>query len=167
MKITLTDEYILIETETIDFSELRAMMQDRIAGFYGEYRWLSNFWLCDIELNDIIFPSVEHAYVYSKVHLTDNELVDLLASTPGQAKRIGKKAKLKADFDINKVAIMKKLLLIKFDIPYLQQKLLDTKTASLIEVNNWNDRFWGVDTNGNGLNTLGRLLEEVREFYSH
>lgn len=164
-KVTLHKDYVLVETQDIDFTSLKNMYNNRIAGFFGEYRWLSNFWYCDVYFNDILFPSVEHAYVYAKCYLSEEQVTQLLSSTPGEAKQLGKQADIKPDFEFAKIAIMKKLLLSKFSNPVLQQKLIDTKNSNLIEVNNWNDTFWGVTVEGNGLNTLGNLLEEVRQHY--
>ena len=38
------------------------MINTCIKEFQGEYRWLSNFYDCDIIINDIKYKSVEHAY---------------------------------------------------------------------------------------------------------
>jgi N-glycosidase YbiA len=141
------------------------MYDNRIAGFFGEYRWLSNFWPCEITYDSIAFSSVEHAYVYAKCVLSPEQLDKLLASTPGGAKRLGRTAPVNPQFSQNKLAIMKKLLEIKFSHINLQQKLIDTHPAALIEVNNWGDTFWGVNEQGTGLNHLGYLLEEVRDSY--
>lgn len=43
------------------------------------------------------------------------------------------------------------------------EMLLSTGYEHLAEINTWGDRYWGVDTEGNGLNRLGELLMEVRE----
>jgi hypothetical protein len=37
-----------------------------IAEFKGDYRWLSNFVLCEINYNSFKFQSVEHAYQSAK-----------------------------------------------------------------------------------------------------
>ena len=44
----------------------------------------------------------------------------------------------------------------------LQERLLATGDAILIEGNTWNDTYWGV-CNGVGKNTLGQLLMKIRE----
>lgn len=141
------------------------MYDNRIAGFFGEYRWLSNFWPCEVCYNNITFPSVEHAYVYAKCILTDKQLNELLNLTPGGAKRLGRTAPANPQFSQNKLAIMKKLLEIKFSHSTLQKQLIATYPAALIEVNNWGDTFWGVNEQGSGLNHLGVLLEQVRDAY--
>lgn len=161
----MSDNYILIETQTINFSELKRMYDQRIAGFFGEYRWLSNFWPCEVRYDNLIFPSVEHAYVYAKCYLDCKQLDQLLESSAGQAKRLGKQARIKPSFELNKLEIMKQLLLAKFSQASLQEKLLSTHPKALIEVNSWNDTFWGVNEQGTGLNHLGVLLQEVRDIY--
>ena len=52
--------------------------------------------------------------------------------------------------------------------PENYQKLLETGSKHLEEVNYWGDTFWGVHKNdssepGVGENNLGRLLMEIRE----
>lgn len=161
----MSDTYILIKTETIDFSKLKHMYDTRIAGFFGEYRWLSNFWPCQVYYDNHVFPSVEHAYVYAKCELSEAQFLTLLELTPGAAKRLGRSAVLKPSFEQNKLVIMKQLLKSKFSDSTLQKQLVDTDPRTLIEVNSWNDTFWGVNEHGSGLNHLGVLLEEVRDFY--
>ena len=51
---------------------------------------------------------------------------------------------------------------MKFNIPELKQKLLETGNTELVEGNTWGDTFWGV-YNVEGENILGRLLMKVRE----
>ena len=44
----------------------------------------------------------------------------------------------------------------------LTELLLSTEDSSLVEGNDWNDKFWGV-CQGKGLNHLGRILMKVRK----
>ena len=44
----------------------------------------------------------------------------------------------------------------------LQQILLNTGNATLIENAPW-DSYWGIGTNGNGQNMLGKILMKVRD----
>ena len=61
---------------------------------------------------------------------------------------------------------MRFLLEQKFDPelnPESALKLHETGGRYLEETNWWGDRFWGKDLNGDGLNTLGQLLMEIRD----
>lgn len=130
--------------------------------FYGKYRFLSNFYPCKITYYDREYPSVEHAY---QAHKTDDEnLKEIirLSKTPGEAKRLGKNAKLKKHWDSVKVLTMLELVRLKFANPELKAKLLETGTKELVEGNTWGDTFWGV-CNNVGQNMLGRILMTVRE----
>jgi predicted NAD-dependent protein-ADP-ribosyltransferase YbiA (DUF1768 family) len=44
---------------------------------------------------------------------------------------------------------------------YVRRKLLETGDRQLVE-NSWRDDFWGVGSNGNGQNQMGKLWMEVR-----
>ncbi|KKM63208.1 hypothetical protein LCGC14_1513830 [marine sediment metagenome] len=81
---------------------------------------------------------------------------------PGQAKRAGRKLKIRGDWNDIKLDIMKKILEVKFKDPELGQKLMNTAPAELIEGNNWNDRYWGI-CKGQGLNNLGIILMSIRD----
>ena len=89
----------------------------------------------------------------------------LLCATPGDAKRLGSRAKLRPDWEEVKVQIMHNLVLQKFQQYNLRKLLLDTGDQYIQEGNNWGDRFWGV-CNGVGENHLGKILMSVREHYA-
>ena len=50
--------------------------EEEIKGFFGDYRWMSNFHQCPVMWNGKIFPSSEHAYQYAKVHGYNEETQD-------------------------------------------------------------------------------------------
>ena len=127
-----------------------------------EHRFLSNFYPCTITFMDITYPSVEHAFQASKT--LDMEIREKIAKapTPGKAKKMGRKVKLRFDWEDVKEVFMFLLLQKKFAIPKLQRKLLATGDAELVEGNNWGDTYWGV-CKGIGKNRLGELLMRVRQ----
>lgn len=85
------------------------------------------------------------------------------ANTPAEAKRLARKAVLRHDWSDVKLSIMEELLRLKFARGSdLAQQLLNTGDQELVEVNWWNDTFWGV-CNGRGANHLGKLLMKIRE----
>jgi hypothetical protein len=132
---------------------------DKIDSFKNEYKFLSNFSIAEVEFEGITYPSVEHAYQAAKT-LDKGERSNIRELSPGQAKKMGRKFKLRNDWEQVKIPIMYILLKDKFK-GTLAQQLIETGNAELIEGNNWGDQFWGV-CNGVGQNFLGRLLMRVR-----
>lgn len=129
--------------------------------FSGIYRWLSNFWSVNVELDGAIYPSVEHAYQAAKTtDLKEREAIRLAAS-PGEAKKLGNKVTLRDQWDTMRLKVMRKLLKQKFSIEPWRSMLIATKNRKLIEGNYWRDTYWGV-CNGVGENHLGKLLMKLR-----
>lgn len=152
-------------------SYIKEQQKNEISLFDGEYAFLSNFYSCEIvELQSggttITYPTVEHAYQASKTSNIDIRRKIASEATPGRAKRAGGRrgyVTMDSSFEDNKIDIMRKLLILKFLNPSLQQLLLSTGDAKLVEGNTWGDQFWGYDTRVNkGQNMLGRLLMDVR-----
>lgn len=131
-----------------------------VSEFQGEFRFLSNFWPCQIMFEGIIFPSVEHAYQAAKT-LDMQKRKEMSQLTAGQAKRAGSNLELRPDWEEIKIPIMRELLQKKFADRMLRWKLRQTK-GELIEGNTWGDTFWGI-CKGQGENHLGRLLMEIRD----
>lgn len=145
-------------------NELRAKLaNDGITSFSGKYRFLSNFWLCEIPYDGKIWKSTEHAYQAAK--FTDEAIKEEIraADKPGETKRINRKYKPRPDWDNIRKDVMLDLVRIKFtNHPDLKQKLIDTGNAKLVEGNTWGDTYFGV-CNGVGENWLGKILMQVRE----
>lgn len=132
-----------------------------INDFRGKYRWLSNFHLCDIEFEGIIYPSTEHAYQAAKT-LDIEERKSFLGLTCKEAKKKGMQVKLRDNWDNIKFDIMYQLNKQKYyKYKELAHLLLDTKDEELVEQNTWNDTFYGV-CNGIGQNNLGKILMNIR-----
>jgi len=136
-----------------------------ISEFRGPYRFLSNFWPAIVSLDGVFYPTVEHVYQAAKSSDIRYRKNILLCATPGDAKRLGSRAKLRPDWEEVKVQIMHNLVLQKFQQYNLRKLLLDTGDQYIQEGNNWGDRFWGV-CNGVGENHLGKILMSVREHYA-
>lgn len=135
---------------------------NKISSFRDKYIFLSNFYLCDIEYESILYPSVEHAYQAAKTFDIDYKYIIAKAPTAAKAKKIGQIVPVREDWGAVKISIMKSLLQRKFKDSYLANKLLSTGDAILEEGNWWGDKFWGVDLAGEGNNHLGKLLMEIR-----
>lgn len=130
--------------------------------FIGEYRWLSNFELCNLIYEGEIYISSEHAYQAAKSLQTGVRLMIANCTTPRLARKLGQQVECRPDWDEKKVSIMEDILRLKFKVGSpLAQKLLDTGDEELIEGNWWGDKFWGV-CEGVGKNNLGKSLMKIR-----
>lgn len=145
-------------------------MTDRvISDFRGQHDFLSNFFPVEIDYEGAVYPTIEHAFQAAKsLDFAERRAVKQ-AKTAGEAKRLGRKIRRRADwFDVSLV-IMESLVRQKFTAyPELRAKLLETGDIPLIEGNNWNDRFYGAvyDTTRNewvGENHLGKILMKIRD----
>lgn len=133
-----------------------------IKGFQGDYRFLSNFYPCQVYWNGHTYASSEAAYQSSKA--IDKETESKFTSlNPRQARSHGRSIPIREDWEKEKLNVMYRLLRKKFtQNKVLGIRLLDTGEAHLEETNYWHDTFWGV-YNGVGENHLGRLLMLVRD----
>lgn len=139
----------------------------KIDCFDGEYAFLSNFYEAPVEKGGIVYPTNEHFFQAMKTLDNEKRKEIAAASTPGQAKRMGRTVKLRPDWEQSKYQIMKEGLTLKFFTHKdLAEKLLATGDAWLIEGNWWGDTYWGV-CNGVGHNMLGNLLMEIRKQLSN
>ena len=143
-------------------------MVDKIKEFQGEYRWLSNFWKAPQEISGRTYFCNEQWYVMNKCEDFHDEIMS--ATTPAEVKRLGRKCKMRENWDNIKISVMRVGLNAKFtQNPDLKKKLLDTGNSILEEGNQWGDFYWGcnLDTKkgeiGKGKNHLGRLLMKLRE----
>jgi hypothetical protein len=132
-----------------------------IGTFKGKYDFLSNFYTAKIFYDGFWYPSLEHAYQASKTMIYDIRLYISNLDTAAQAKRYGKKMVLRPYWTDIKIDIMKDLIHKKFAIPELRIKLLETGQEEIVELNYWNDIFWGI-CNGIGENNLGKILMNER-----
>lgn len=133
-----------------------------INSFTKEYRFLSNFYPCRVELDGDTYPSVEHAYQAAKT-LSKNLRMPFMESAmkANEAKSLGKKLKPREDWNNVKLSIMEKLVRDKFNTPKFSNMLLSTGDNELIEGNWWGDVFWGM-CKGKGENHLGKILMKIR-----
>ena len=154
----------LVDRKSIMFSPRIRVKDNTIAGFFGEYRFLSNFHESPFLMDGILYPTVEHAYQAQKA-LSDSSLFKEIAEAESAsvAKKLGRKAKLPDNWDSKKVLIMRRCITLKFLSNLdLKTELLKTVPYNLEETNWWGDEFWGV-CNGAGDNILGLLLMDLRD----
>ena len=138
-----------------------------ITSFRGEHGFLSNFYKCEIRLYNKKFKSSEHAFMYCKSDQLGYKKSILAAETPSEAKKLGRKCKLRRDWESVKEEAMYQSVFAKFSQnDFLKKRLLDTGDQKLIEGNTWNDKTWGAVWDGNkwdGKNLLGKILMRVRK----
>lgn len=133
-----------------------------INSFKGQYSFLSNFYPVQVEIEGIVYPSVEHAYVAMKTMDIELRKQISLMETAGKVKRMGRTLNMRSDWDHIKLPVMFGLLRLKFQKPELKLLLISTGDSHLEEGNWWGDTFWGV-CKGVGENNLGKLLMRVRQ----
>lgn len=135
---------------------------DAIESFSGEFEFLSNFYMCAVEFDGVVWKSLEHAYQAAKTDSSKKRTEIYGLSLPGKAKKVGKKVPLRPGWDAMRIEVMRSLVRNKFTQNLdLRQKLLETGCRELVEGNSWGDKFWGK-VDGKGRNELGKILMEVR-----
>ena len=146
--------------ERID--EIVIHTESMIKGFFGEYRWLSNFHDCPIVYEGLDYLNSEAAYQAAK---TDDMFTKQRFQTMdgNQSKKASKELRINREWDTIKVRVMYDILKDKFTRNEdLKEKLLLTGDKLLEETNYWGDQYYGVYM-GKGKNMLGLLLMKVRE----
>lgn len=137
-------------------------MIESIKGFFGNYRFLSNFAPAKIVWEGIEYPTTEHAFQAAKTLDQASKLLIAAADSPGEAKKLGRKVAMRSDWDMNKYHIMLQICRLKFADPKYREQLLATNDAYLEETNTWGDKIWGV-CDGEGTNWLGKILMQIRQ----
>jgi ribA/ribD-fused uncharacterized protein len=132
-----------------------------IKGFFGPYRFLSNYHPVQITYEGLTYKSTEAAYQAAKTFDTEVRKVFTKVG-PGTSKVMGNTVPLRADWDNVKYDIMLELTRKKYGTDAeLREALLDTGEKSLEEANWWGDKYWGT-VEGEGQNWLGLILMQVR-----
>ena len=136
----------------------------KISEFRDEYFFLSNFYEAPVTYRGLQYGSNEAAFQAQKC-MTEEETVQFTSLRPYDAKKRGRKVRLRPDWEEIKVEVMEEIVRAKFtQNADLRQMLLATGDAVLEEGNTWNDTFWGVHLkNGKGQNHLGKILMKVRD----
>lgn len=164
---------IVVDDQTLPKSdwESYAVHDDtKIKGFFGDYRWLSNFHRCPVFYEGLKYPSSENAYQAAKVDQDFRH--HLQECSPSASKKLWKNLPRidisKDEWDRRKYDVMAVILFDKFfRNGGLRRSLLETGDKFLEETNHWGDSCWGFDINKNrGTNHLGQLLMFIRKFWS-
>jgi ribA/ribD-fused uncharacterized protein len=121
--------------------------------------------MAPLQYQELTFHTVENFYQAMKTKdLKDRKRISQL--NPYQAKKAGRKLRLREDWESIKEKVMLYALRHKFTkTPKWKNKLLQTP-GDIIENNNWHDLFWGKCVcsrhRGKGKNKLGILLMQIR-----
>lgn len=142
--------------------------------FRGKDSFLSNFFQCDIRIDEELYTSVEQFYQYQKcITCEDHDRAQKIMKTddPQYIKRLGDDCQENYEWLEIKVYIMFKGLFYKFSQnEALALKLLDTEQQGQFEATTdhfygagigWHSKKWGLYS-WNGKNILGTLLTKVR-----
>lgn len=107
-----------------------------IKQFRGKYKFLSNFYLCNISYMNFVFGSSEHLFHAGKS--LDMDYIRSLVNTeaPYDAKRLGRSVKLRPDWEEIKDNWMLFVQEMKYQQhPDLREKLINTYQHDLVEGN--------------------------------
>ena len=135
---------------------------ERIHRFRGEFAFLSNFHRHPFEWCGHRFSTAEHAFQSAKSRDKRERARIREAASPAEAKRLGRRADLRCEWERIKDDVMHSVLRAKFAVPELRDALLATGDAELVEGNTWGDVYWGI-CGGRGRNQIGRTLMRIRD----
>ncbi len=138
--------------------------ENNIKGLFGEYRYLSNFEVCDVMVDGDLYGSSEAAYMAQKSmnRVTRKLFQKSSGITPLEARNLGQTIEVRHNWDKVKIIAMNNALQSKFHLnAELRKKLASTGDKYIEETNHWNDTFWGV-CDGVGENHLGHILMMIR-----
>jgi ribA/ribD-fused uncharacterized protein len=126
--------------------------------------WFSNMVLSPVIIHGTEYKSIEN-YYQSMKSTDESEQLAIMAATPSESKRLGRKVKhLLPNWDQLKYNFMLIGLRNNFDMNPWFKQLLDTGDEMIIEWTNWGDKIWGVDSiTCQGENLLGKALMEIRD----
>jgi ribA/ribD-fused uncharacterized protein len=140
---------------------------------------LSQWWLCEFVIDDILYKSAEHWMMAEKARLfQDMDILEKIINcqSPAEAKKLGRQVR---DFDVKEWSkhsyeIVKRGNHFKFEQNLeLKTFLVNTQNRVLVEASPY-DNIWGIRLSRDsekvnhpnqwrGLNLLGFALMEVRE----
>jgi ribA/ribD-fused uncharacterized protein len=130
--------------------------------------WFSNFLPFDKSFvyQGISYRTPENFYQAMKVDKSDLETRSAIAMvSPSLAKKLGRKVKLRSDWEQIKTDVMRYVIREKFKPGTTWYKRLISTNEEIVEWNNWGDRVWGKTLDGKGENRLGIILMDLREEY--
>lgn len=133
-----------------------------------DHGFLSNFALSPICLSDVVWPSSEHYYQAQKFIEPGIQQQILAAKTPAAAFKLSRiyADQVKKDWLDVRHAVMQYIVFEKFrQNPFFTHLLVATGDRVLKE-HSHQDAYWGDGGDGNGRNELGKILMDIRSYFS-
>lgn len=142
--------------------------ENNIKGLFGEYRWASNFHICPVWFDGLLYTSTEAAYQSAKT-LDMEKRKEFTTMEPLESMRAGRALEktpyFRADWNDVKYDVMSSCIFDKFYRNMdLREKLLATGSKNIEEANHWDDIYWGV-CEGFGESNLGKVLMGIRNYW--
>lgn len=142
--------------------------EQSVKGFFGDFRFLSNFYDATVYYEGLKYHSTENAYQSAKIDIDYRHHLQIC--TAAESKREWKKyPKIdsgKKEWDGRKYDVMALIVFDKFWRNHtLRKALLETGEKYLEELNHWKDTCWGVDIEKGGTNWLGKILMNTRKYF--
>lgn len=132
----------------------------------NNYIVFNNSYKSEIQIDGVMYPTVEHYYQCAKFIETAPEYAEKMRNTanPALVKNMGrtKKVEARADWDEVHLEIMRIALVAKMDQHENIRNLLAETGDATLELESPSDPFWGIGADGNGENYLGKLLADIR-----
>lgn len=143
-----------------------------ISRFTRRNRMLSNFYPCVVELDDMLYPSVEHAYQAAKTDNKKHRRQIQKAERPGIAKIMGRAVELRDDWEEVKIGVMTWLLRDKFHGTFADNQdcgefLKETSPHVLVEGNQHGDWYWGAVPFQPGIKEIPVWVDDERDWYGY
>jgi nicotinate (nicotinamide) nucleotide adenylyltransferase len=137
---------------------------DMIDKFKGEYDFMSNRFHWRFEWQGLVYGSAEAAFQASKCKEEFERLVFTHCS-PDKAALKGKDIVPSHDWEEARFEIMESIIRAKFEQnPILMRRLKETGNRLLINGNNKQETYWGVDLySWQGENHLGKIIMNIRD----
>ncbi|MBP5291173.1 MAG: DUF1768 domain-containing protein [Lachnospiraceae bacterium] len=137
---------------------------DVINRFKGEHDFLSNRFPCRVLWEGLEYRSAEAAFQASRCLDVKERKVYACCSTD-KAVQKGKDQVPYPGWEEARLGIMESILRAKFETnPSLMKKLADTGNRVLLNGNNKQETFWGIDLySWIGENHLGRIIMNIRD----
>lgn len=129
---------------------------------HREWQGLSNMHVALFSVDGKQYQSVEHYFQACKAATEWEHEMVRTATTPIEAKRLGRQVRLRPDWDEVKLAVMQTGLTEKFRQDFVLGRLLLSTGNRPIHEDSPHDSEWGW-MNGEGQDLLGLLLNEIRQ----
>lgn len=150
------------------YKEYFKVTDEAVFGFFEGYRYLSNFHICPVYYETLLYPNSENAYQAAKN--SDIEIrKKFLTISPKEGRALGQQIACREDWDKVKYDIMLSIVFNKFyQNKDIRKLLIETDELYLEETNHWGDKYWGVNhETKEGENRLGEILMAVRCIFQY